>query len=109
MNPHDIPMVEMTCGTRKKTTTDYPGPSEMSNRLSLKVILYLPTFCSEELSLEKAKLPPSNSSFCVPVSLQTLIVPSSLPETNVSVSTYSSLVTDFLKISSHLVPVPILI
>ncbi len=47
-------MVEMTCGAWKKATTD--SPSEMSNRSSLKVmvILYLPTLCSEELSLKKA-------------------------------------------------------
>ena len=73
-------MVEMTSGARKKATTDWP--SEMSNRSSLKVILYLPTFCFEELSLEKAKLPPSSSSLGAPVAtLQTLTVPSSLQET----------------------------
>ena len=84
------------CGARKKATTDWS--SEMSNRSSLKVIMYLPTLCSEELSLEKAKLP-SSSSFCAPVpTLHTLIVPSSLPESNVSVSTYSSLVTELLNI-----------
>jgi hypothetical protein len=38
--------------------------------------------------------------------LQTLMVPSSLLETNVSASTYSSFVTDVLKISCELVPVP---
>ena len=90
------------CGARKKATTDWPsGPSEMSNRSSLKVILYLPTLCSKELSLEKTKVPPSSSSFCAPVAtIHTLIVPSALPETNVSASTYSSLVTDLLKNSS---------
>ncbi len=87
----------MTCGTRKKATTDCP--SEMSNRSFLKVILYLTTLCPEVLSLEKAKLPPSSCSFGVPVStLQDLIVPSSLLETNVSASTYSSFVTEPLKI-----------
>ena len=92
-------MTQMLEGARKKTTTDWP--SEMTNRSSLKVILYLPTFCFEELSLEKAKLPPSTSSFCAPVTtLQTLTVTSnSLLETNVSASTYSSFVTDVLKIS----------
>ena len=100
-----VPMVEMTCGARKKATTDWP--SEMSNRSSLKVILYLPTLCPEELTSEKVKLPPSSSSFCAPVAtLQTLIVPSLLPETNVSSSTYSSLVTELLKISAELAPVP---
>ena len=89
------------CGARKKATTDWP--SETSNRSSLRVILYVPTLCTEELSLEKAKLPPSSSSFRAPVAtLHTLIVPSSLPETNVSASTYSSCVTDLLKISSEL-------
>ena len=79
----------------------------MSNRSTLKVILYLPTVCFEELSLEKAKLPRSSSSFCTPVStLQTLIVLSSLLETNVSASTYLSFVTDVLKCSCELVPVP---
>ena len=87
----------MTCGARKKAATDWP--SEMSNRFFLKVILYLSTFCSEELSLEKAKLPPSSFPFGAPVAtLQTLIVPSSLQETNVFASTYSSLVTELLKI-----------
>ena len=81
----------------QKATTDWS--SEMSNRSFLKAILYLPTFCSEEVSLEKAKLLPSSSSFCVPVAtLQTLIVSSSLLESNVSASTYSSLVTDLLEI-----------
>jgi hypothetical protein len=100
-------IAEMACEARKKATTDWP--SEMSNRSSLKVILYLPTFCSEELSLEKAKLPSSSSSFCAPVAtLQTLIVPSSLLETNVSASTYSSFVTDVLQSSCELVPDPYL-
>ncbi len=90
-------MVEMTCGARKKATTDWP--SEMSNRSFLKVILYLSTLCPEELSLEKAKLPPSSSSLGAPVAtLQILIVPSLLLETNVFSSTYSSLVTELLKI-----------
>jgi hypothetical protein len=71
----------------------------MSNRSSLKAILYLPTVCSEELSLEKAKLPGSSSSVGAPVAtLQTLIVPSLLLESNVLASTYSSFVTGLLKI-----------
>jgi hypothetical protein len=98
-------MVEITHGARKKATTDWP--SKMSNRSSLKVTLYLPTLCSNELALEKTKLPPSSSSFCAPVAtLHTLIVPSSFPETNVSASTYSTFVTELLKNSSELVPVP---
>ncbi len=100
-----LPTHEMACGARKKATTDWP--SEMSNRFFLKVILYLSTLCSKELSLEKTKLPRSSSPFGAPVStLQTLIVPSSLLETNVFSSTYSSLVTLLLKNSSELVPVP---
>jgi hypothetical protein len=48
--------------------------------------------------LEKKKRPPSSSTFCAPVAtLHTLIVQSSLPETNVSASTYSTFVTDLLK------------
>ena len=87
----------MECGARKKATTDWS--SEMSNRSFLKVILYLPTFYSKEVSLEKATLPRSSSPLGAPVStLQTLIVPSSLLETNVFASTYSSFVTELLKI-----------
>ncbi len=92
-----IPIADIAYGAQKKATTDWS--SEMSNRASLKAIRYLPIFCSEELSFEKSKLPPSSSSFCAPVAtLQTLIVPSSLLESNVSASTYSTLVTELLKI-----------
>jgi hypothetical protein len=62
--------------------------------MSTGPVLSLQTFCSEELSLEKATLALSSSSFGT---LQTLIVPSSLLETNVLASTYLSLVTKLLK------------
>ncbi len=95
----EVPMVEMTCGAWKKATTDWP--SEMINRSFLEVILCLPTLCSKELSLEKARLPRWSSSVCAPVSTpKTPTLPSSLPETNVSASTYSSFVTDPLKNTS---------
>ena len=68
-----VPMVEMTCGSRKKTTTDWS--SDMNNRSSSK----------------------------------TLIVSSLLLVRNVFVSTYSSLVSELLKILLSYFRSPILI
>ena len=51
------------CGTRKKATTDWPSEQQVV----LEGDTVLPTFCSKELSLEKAKLPPSSFSFRAPV------------------------------------------
>ena len=74
-----LPIAEMTCGTPPNVLLRWATGRPWRRYRIWPETLWL--FC-EELSLEKAKLPPSISSFCAPVAtLQYLIVPSLLLET----------------------------